>query len=1471
MRALVVLVGVLVLGVVGAWLYLTSDAGSERVRSLALGAAGDALAGKLEAKKLSLKGGLIVLEDLKLYTPEGELVAELKRAELDVALGRLVSRDVVVKRADVTGLRLYLASDERGLNLSRAIAAKTPAPKSDEPAALHVDVQQLKLTGGHVDWQQEYTLDDISIAGGVDVRSGETLKLDGKLKVTGSLLGETPLPLSLDVLAKEQLLGVKLSLGEARLDGDLSLADTAARIAELFVPPSVAARFVEEFPLVVPVKASGTASPASIDLKVEAGTARVSAKASLAGAAVPSFEVKAEDVNVAELLGKGRPSDISLDARGSLSDAKLETLGGALKLDAKWSSVGTLNVDATANGGELVISNLDLDVRGASLKASGRGTAAKVDVRATLDAEDLSQLAKVLGEVTGSPPMDLAGTGKLSARVQGPLKHPGLTANGELQALHLGGISLHAVKLDLGLEDVTQPLEARLDAEVRRITSGERNFDDVRAHLDTHGRDLDLLLSTKGHADMSLLAKGTVDDDGTGVQLTGLTLHYPEADWTLEAPAHVSFGGGLDVEALTLLSTDARVTLRAALKGGKIDALVDAKNVELTHLPHAFVPTKWGLGGKLDLKATATGRSAAPVAEASVAWRNGSVRTLRQLQLALEARYEKDRASGSLDGSSSMGALKGSFDVPVKGLTSGKSTEPLSADVALTGLVLEALGPLAGADIPAKGSASIRLTASGTASKPRVTARVEATDAVWELKERGGDRFIPVDKVVLEVKPDDEGALGATLEARAFGAEATVTVLTPLTLEGVRSKPPTAESLRATEVQLEAKVQRLQLEALEGANLLVSDLKGAVSLQLTAKGSVDHPAVDGTVTLQQLEGPRLKPVDATLRLIAQGGQTKVELAARRGSVRLVELQMTAEAPLEKLVDTKHLSAVPFKGGGDLGPFTLDDLMKPNPDETQPRGSVKADVELSGTLLDPSVRLRGQLEEVAMGKVAIGKANIAYDYEDALSTLAMTLFTGAGQLRAKGTVKLDLSEPAVVKGLQPNQAPVELELQSQGLDLAFLSGVVEAVPRVEGKLDANAKLSGTIGVPRFSGDILLKGGRVAAQGFGEYREIEVHATGTQDAAKLEKLFAKSGGGWASVYGWGTRRSDGWHFKLGGETKDFPIIADDQLKASASIDHVTAEGLFAAELIDVRRLSIERVVIELPEVKGKDLQDLERPETIVLVRNGVPVSKGQRKKLAKLEGRAAEPEKAPARTMRITVDAPKNLWVKSSDVNAEAGLSENFRVEVSEVVSMFGEVKVKRGRLDVLGRRFDVDPSSAVRFAGLPTRAYVNVTATHRNEREDVTVFATVVGQMPQFNIRMTSNPPMSESDIFALVATGRRTLKQGGSAAITNDQVASVLGALAASQLKGALGKKLPLDVLSIETGSDGLRGTRVEGGKYLTDQVYLGVEARYGADPRKGENDVAAKVEYQFIPHWTVEAYGGNAAYGADLVWGREF
>src|SRR5581483_295001 len=133
---------------------------------------------------------------------------------------------------------------------------------------------------------------------------------------------------------------------------------------------------------------------------------------------------------------------------------------------------------------------------------------------------------------------------------------------------------------------------------------------------------------------------------------------------------------------------------------------------------------------------------------------------------------------------------------------------------------------------------------------------------------------------------------------------------------------------------------------------------------------------------------------------------------------------------------------------------------------------------------------------------------------------------------------------------------------------------------------------------------------------------------------------------------------------------------------------------------------------------DLQELERPANVVLVRNGVPLNARQQRKMHLGKVVAARPEAAGKTTVRLKLNAPRNIWVKGSDEQLELGLSNGFQIELDGSAQLSGEVSVKRGRIDVIGRRFDVDPSSTVRFSGPATRAYVNVTANYKNDREGV---------------------------------------------------------------------------------------------------------------------------------------------------------
>ena len=93
----------------------------------------------------------------------------------------------------------------------------------------------------------------------------------------------------------------------------------------------------------------------------------------------------------------------------------------------------------------------------------------------------------------------------------------------------------------------------------------------------------------------------------------------------------------------------------------------------------------------------------------------------------------------------------------------------------------------------------------------------------------------------------------------------------------------------------------------------------------------------------------------------------------------------------------------------------------------------------------------------------------------------------------------------------------------------------------------------------------------------------------------------------------------------------------------------------------------------------------------------------------------------------------------------------------------EVRVLRGDLEVMGRRFTVQNSSQLRFTGPALTPDINATAEHHNERAGVKVFVNVRGQGKELTIKPTSEPPLPETEIYTLLATGRRTLRAGSGA------------------------------------------------------------------------------------------------------------
>ncbi|MHB8878092.1 MAG: AsmA family protein, partial [Myxococcaceae bacterium] len=225
----VVLFALVVALLIGARLYLSTPGGQAKVLALALDPANEALEGRIEVGEVELAGLRVVLRNLKLYDPEGELVAEIERVELTPRFAALAERRIEVHEAELTRPRLYLVQDSRGLNLTRAVQPKKRGgPPSGKPPSLVLAAGRLTLSGGYLSFAQRppegperrYALEDVAGKGGARYVA-RSRALESEVEMTGRATAPAQAPLTLEGTLHGEggsLFGqASLSLGKAKL------------------------------------------------------------------------------------------------------------------------------------------------------------------------------------------------------------------------------------------------------------------------------------------------------------------------------------------------------------------------------------------------------------------------------------------------------------------------------------------------------------------------------------------------------------------------------------------------------------------------------------------------------------------------------------------------------------------------------------------------------------------------------------------------------------------------------------------------------------------------------------------------------------------------------------------------------------------------------------------------------------------------------------------------------------------------------------------------------------------------------------------------------------------------------------------------------------------------------------------------------------------------------------------------------
>ncbi|HEX8826322.1 MAG TPA: AsmA family protein, partial [Archangium sp.] len=905
------ILGLVLVLVTGALLYLTGPAGEERVRALVVEQANKQLSGRLEVAGLDLGPRSLVLTGLKLYDPEGELVAEVERVEAHLALLSLARKHVVVSSARVEQPHLYLHQDERGLNLSRAIAPRETRPEeppSEQRGTLRFSLRDFQLEDGSVDYTaespegtRELRLDDLDATGQASWAAA-TEALDAKLDATASLARPVagPVRLSLKGQGEEGKLNADVDFSAPGLalvaSGGLEGEKQAhAEVKQLTLTPETARAFLPSYPVAAPVSLSGTVAQAGDMLRVDldgqaaGGTAEVQGSLDLVQLRTDGLTARVRDLDLAKLLGGGPSSLLAADLKVTGGGKSLETLDGTVDLTMRPSPIagqtlGPVELHGSAKNGRFALSQFQAQAPGASLTASGGGTLEDLRLEGRLVASDLDTFANTVGRLGDNKPLPLSGHGALDFTVSGPARTPAVALSGGFDALAWADTTVRGLTLDARVPDVTQPLTTDATLKATKLTTGGRTFEDLNASLATQGRALEATVTTGGAMDLLVSLRGTVDKDGQGLGLDTLTLRYPEAGWTLQRPTHLGWGNGRVVvatprEPLSLSSGNQALALSLMMVGERLDATTELRAFDLGKLPKAFMPPSLQLDGQLDGTVAVSGRMARPDATVDLALRGGRYQQYADLAFDLKGRYVRDRATGTFAASAPAGRVSSTFDVPVRGLML-RRREPVSLELTMDQVDIGPALRMAGQPESATGILSGSMTLRGLANDPRLELVLKGSRLrYWGVPPQQPPpvvlapgalppelQALPLGFELTARSDEKDGSLSARLELQGIGQQAYAALQTPFTLGRLLSNPPTAAQMMDTPMpKLEARVTELPLGLLSQFGL-AARASGLVSLTADLTGPLLAPVGVLKVDARRATVNGLEPLDGNLAL-----------------------------------------------------------------------------------------------------------------------------------------------------------------------------------------------------------------------------------------------------------------------------------------------------------------------------------------------------------------------------------------------------------------------------------------------------------------------------------------------------------------------------------------------------------------------------------------------------------------------------
>ncbi len=410
------------------------------------------------------------------------------------------------------------------------------------------------------------------------------------------------------------------------------------------------------------------------------------------------------------------------------------------------------------------------------------------------------------------------------------------------------------------------------------------------------------------------------------------------------------------------------------------------------------------------------------------------------------------------------------------------------------------------------------------------------------------------------------------------------------------------------------------------------------------------------------------------------------------------------------------------------------------------------------------------------------------------------------------------------------------------DLGWVTAFVPELRDVAGELESTLSFGGTLQQPRIVGDLSINRGSFLVDRAGvTYSDFELQLSSDNFGMATLEGSVGSGDGFVAFNGSAQNlNSDNWNVSADLQGEAFPLanLPDLLLQVSPTLN-LNADRSQIALQGEVRVPLLDLTIRELPESAvdiSRDVVITDYPEDQPEL--GMTFTTGQ---MAVMD---------TAISADVAIILGEEITLRGFGLEAGLAGSLDIQQEADGTNLTYGELEITDGRYSMYGQTLTLQNGKLL-FLGNYDNPAIDIRAVR--QVDDLTVGVLMSGTLNNIRSELFSTPSLPESDILAVLVTGRQFGDNQQSSADADAMLNAItrLGIKQSQGLTDEIGNRFGLDTVAITNTGD-IDSSTLTIGKYLTPKVFV----RYGVGLFDSFSKLA--VDYMISDRLTLQAESGQ-------------